>query len=188
MRFDFRILISHVRLYIFFCRRDYAPLRGFDRIILSVEVSRFWKGEKIMLKSISKLALVVLVAFGLFGLTFVPKAEAKGKAKVGFFTKISRKIKRKVRHVAKKTRRAIGITAAGVQDKVMDAGVAVKKAITGKKHKTHVRGHYKTHQKSMTNGHFRRVQKHKHSGGAAPAPAPAPANPGAAPADPAFPQ
>ncbi len=141
-----------------------------------------------MVRMMSKVALVVLIAFGLFGASFVAKAEAKGKAKkkVGFFTKMSRKIKRKVKHVAKKTRRAIGNTAAKIEDGIMDAGVAVKQKITGKKQKTHVRGHYKKGQKTMTNGHFRRVSKKKKpAGGGAPAPAPAP---GQSFADPAFPQ
>lgn len=141
-----------------------------------------------MVRIMSKVALVVLIAFGLFGVSFVSKAEAKTKKKVGFFTKMSRKIKRKVRHVAKKTRRAIGNTAARIEDGIMDAGVAAKKAITGKKCKTHVRGHYKKGQKSMTNGHFRRVSKKKKpAGGGAPSPAPAPA-PGQSFDDPAFPQ
>lgn len=149
------------------------------------------KGVDIMIRKVSQLALVVLVAIGLFGASFVAKAEAKSKKKVGFFTKMSRKIKRKVKHIAKKTRRSVCKTAAKIEDKIADAGVAAKKKITGKKKKTHVMGHYKKGQKSMTNGHMRKTRKHKKSsgggGGYAPAPAPAPADP-SMPVDPAFPQ
>jgi len=43
-----------------------------------------------------------------------------------------------------------------VQNKVMDAGTAVKKAATGKKDKTFVKGHYNKNG-SHTKGHFRKV-------------------------------
>ena len=44
-----------------------------------------------------------------------------------------------------------------VQNKVMDGGVAVKKAVTGKKCKTFVKGHYDKNG-SHTKGHFRKVK------------------------------
>ena len=43
-----------------------------------------------------------------------------------------------------------------VQNKVMDTGVAVKKAVTGKKCKTFVKGHYDKNGQH-TKGHFRKV-------------------------------
>ncbi|EKD81522.1 MAG: hypothetical protein ACD_39C01768G0002 [uncultured bacterium] len=45
-----------------------------------------------------------------------------------------------------------------VQNKVMDAGVSVKKAVTGKKCKTFVKGHYDKNG-NHTKGHFRKVCK-----------------------------
>jgi hypothetical protein len=47
-------------------------------------------------------------------------------------------------------------TGDAVQNKVMDTGVAVKKAVTGKKPKTFVKGHYNKNG-SHTQGHFRKV-------------------------------
>ncbi len=43
-----------------------------------------------------------------------------------------------------------------IQNKVMDGGVAVKKAVTGKKGKTFVSGHY-TSDGTHVKGHFRKV-------------------------------
>ncbi|EKD84046.1 MAG: hypothetical protein ACD_39C00282G0001, partial [uncultured bacterium] len=43
-----------------------------------------------------------------------------------------------------------------VQNKVMDAGVSVKKAVTGKKCTTFVKGHYDKNG-SHTKGHFRKT-------------------------------
>lgn len=43
-----------------------------------------------------------------------------------------------------------------VQNKVMDAGTAIKKAVTGKKNKTFVKGHYNKNG-SHTKGHYRKV-------------------------------
>ncbi|MBU1107816.1 MAG: hypothetical protein KKB51_14175 [Candidatus Riflebacteria bacterium] len=45
-----------------------------------------------------------------------------------------------------------------VQNKVMDAGVSVKKAVTGKKCETFVKGHYDKNG-THTKGHFRKVCK-----------------------------
>lgn len=47
-----------------------------------------------------------------------------------------------------------------IQNKVMDTGVAVKKAVTGKKCKTFVKGHYDKNGKH-TKGHFRKVKCNK---------------------------
>ena len=141
-----------------------------------------------MLKTTSKIIVCGLIAMGLLCPAVTPKAEAKGKKKVGFFKRVARKVKRTVKRVAKKTKRAVVRTGAAIQNKVMDSAVKAKSCITGKKAKsTFVKGHYKKGQKTLTNGHFRRVKKGKkpasNGGGVIPAPAPAPA-----PADPALPQ
>ncbi len=142
-----------------------------------------------MLKTTSKIVLSGLIALGLLCPAVTPKAEAakKGKKKVGFFKRVTRKVKRTVKRVCKKTKRAVVKTGAAVQNKVMDSAVKAKAAVTGKKPKsTFVKGHYKKGQKTLTNGHFRRVNRSKkpaHSGGGSLPPAPAPA-----PADPALPQ
>ncbi len=132
---------------------------------------------------ISKLAGVTVLSLGLFlgGGENTP-AEAKCKKKVGFFKRCVRKIKRTIKRICKKTKRAIVRTGAAIQNKVMDSAVKAKACITGKKPKrVWVKGHYKKGQKTLTNGHFRRVKrggkKPNHSGGGVinPAPAPSPA-------------
>lgn len=45
-----------------------------------------------------------------------------------------------------------------VQNKVMDAGVKVKKCVTGKKNKTFVKGHY-TKNGNHVKGHWRKVDQ-----------------------------
>ena len=138
-----------------------------------------------MVKSISKLAGAAVLSLGLFlGGGETTPAEAKTKKKVGFFKRICRKVKRTVKRVCKKTKRAIVRTGAAVQNKVMDSAVKAKSCLTGKKPKNvWVKGHYKKGQKTLTNGHFRRVKHGKkpahNGGGVIPAPAPA---------DPALPQ
>ena len=51
-------------------------------------------------------------------------------------------------------------TGDAIQNKVMDTGVAIKKAVTGKKCKTFVKGHYDKNGKH-TKGHFRKVNCNK---------------------------
>lgn len=139
-----------------------------------------------MVNSISKIAGVALLALGLFlGGGENTSAEAKGKChkkKVGFFKRCARKVKRTIKRVCKKTKRAVVLTGAAIQNKVMDSAVKAKSVITGKKPKrVWVKGHYKKGQKTLTNGHFRRVKrggkKPAHSGGGVLPPAPAPADP-----------
>ncbi|MBF0500937.1 MAG: hypothetical protein HQM09_12440 [Candidatus Riflebacteria bacterium] len=138
-----------------------------------------------MIRTVSKIALGVMIAAGLLMPAVVTKAEAKGKKKVGVFTRIQRHVKRDCKRVVKKTRRAVVNAGCSVENGVMDSAMKAKSTITGKKNKsTWVKGHYATGNKKHTEGHFRRVKHHK-AGGAAPAPAPtaAPAgDPTAAPA------
>lgn len=79
-----------------------------------------------------------------------------------------KKFKKTVKKATKKTKKAFkkgykkgykaGVKATdAVQNKIMDAGVAAKKAVTGKKCKTFVKGHYKKNG-SHTKGHFRKVK------------------------------
>jgi len=81
--------------------------------------------------------------------------------KAGFFTRINRAIKHKVKMSAKKTRRAIVKTGCAVENGIMDSAVSAGRAITGKKKTTFVKGHYKKGNKHHTKGHFRRVIRHK---------------------------
>ncbi|MFZ2959777.1 MAG: hypothetical protein WA705_23090 [Candidatus Ozemobacteraceae bacterium] len=155
-----------------------------------------------MLKtSLRNVAVAVLGLSVLLGTVEVRKAEAKGKhhKKIGFFTRVGRTIKRKVKRVCKKVHRGVVKAGAAVTNKVMDSAVHAKSAVTGKKPKyVWVKGHYKKGNKHHTTGHWARVsRKHKPSGGGAPAPAPAPSpEPAPAPsagplpplADPAMPQ
>ncbi|HEY9068891.1 MAG TPA: hypothetical protein VIV61_01470, partial [Candidatus Ozemobacteraceae bacterium] len=100
----------------------------------------------------SKIITVALLALGvLFGGGEASQAEAKGHKKVGFFTRMKRAIKHKVKMTAKKTRRAIVRTGCAITNGVMDSAVKAKSAITGKKPKrVWVKGHYKTHNKKHT--------------------------------------
>lgn len=133
-----------------------------------------------MLKTTAKVIFGALIAIGLLIPSTADQAEAKSKKKVGFFTRVKRAVKHKVKMTAKKTRRAVVKAGCAVTNGVMDSAVKAKKAVTGKKaKKVWVKGHYKTHNKKHTQGHFRRVNRsHKPSGSAStPAPAPMPADP-----------
>ena len=131
--------------------------------------------------------MVVMIVFGLFFASGgIRKAEAKGThhKKVGFFTKMKRMVKRKIKWVCKKVRRGIVNAGSRVQNKIMDTGVKIKSRITGKKPKrVWVRGHYSKGNRHHTKGHFRRVHRkgkpvssgggsNPGQGGGAPAPAP----------------
>ena len=139
-----------------------------------------------MLKTTAKVLFRALIAIGLLIPAAPDQAEAKSKKKVGFFTRVKRAVKHKAKMTAKKTRRAVVKAGCAVSNGVMDSAVKAKSAITGKKaKKVWVKGHYKTHNKKHTNGHFARVKRHHKSSGGASAPAPAPAP---MPSDPAMPQ
>ncbi|NLI76270.1 MAG: hypothetical protein GX442_07505 [Candidatus Riflebacteria bacterium] len=146
-----------------------------------------------MLVRASRWMTVILLSLGLFFAGGeLRKAEA-GKGghhhhkKVGFFKKMGRKIKRKIKRVCKKIRRGIVKAGCRVQNKIMDTGVKIKSKITGKRPKrVWVCGHYKKGNKHHTSGHWRRNRKHGKPGagggsnpgqggmGQAPAPAPVP--------------
>lgn len=90
-----------------------------------------------------------------------------GNHKPGFFKAIKKATKKVVKKTVKAVKKGYkaGKKAAVksgdyVQNKVMDSGVAVKKAITGKKCKTFVKGHYNKNG-SHTKGHFRKVNCNK---------------------------
>lgn len=150
-----------------------------------------------MISRSSKMFAIALLGLGvLFGGGEANQAEAKGHhhKKVGFFTRVKRAVKHKIKMTAKKTRRAIVRTACSIKNGIMDSGVKAKSKITGKKPKhVWVKGHYKTHNKKHTKGHWRRVKRgHKHSGGGstqAPTQAPVPMSGGQPlpPLDPALP-
>lgn len=146
----------------------------------------------------SKLLAVALLALGvLFGGGEADKAEAKGHhhKKVGFFTRVKRAVKHKIKMKAKKVRRAFVRTGCAIKNGIMDSAVKAKSKITGKKPKrVWVKGHYKTHNKHHTKGHWRRVKRgHKPSGGcsnqggATQAPAPISGGQPLPPLDPALP-
>jgi hypothetical protein len=123
-----------------------------------------------MLKNSLAAVLGLILVFGGFLPGTSPEVEAaKSKKKVGFFTRVNRKVKRKVKRTVKKTKRAIVNSGYAVQDKIADAGVKAKATVTGKKPKrTHVRGHYKKGNKHSTNGHMRKVTRKKRpTGGSA---------------------
>ena len=126
----------------------------------------------------AKLLFTSAMAFALvFGGGETTQAEAGKchKKKIGFFTRVKRTIKRKIKRVCKKVRRSIYKAGAAVTNKVMDSAVKAKSRITGKKPKyVWVKGHYKKGNKHHTKGHWMRVKRHK-KGGYAPAPSPAPA-------------
>ncbi len=145
----------------------------------------------------TKILTVGLLALGvLFGGGEADKAEAKGHhKKVGFFTRMKRAVKHKIKMTAKRTRRALVRTGCNIKNGIMDSAVKAKSKITGKKPKrVWVKGHYKTHNKKHTCGHWRRVKSsHKHSGsssqtpGQAPAPSPISGGQPLPPLDPALP-
>lgn len=83
-----------------------------------------------------------------------------GNHKPGFFKKMVKKTVCAVKKGAKATKKAVVKAHDAVQNKVMDSGVAVKKAVTGKKCKTFVKGHYDKNGKH-TKGHFRKVDCNK---------------------------
>lgn len=74
--------------------------------------------------------------------------------KPGFFKKVGDAFKKGFENGKKAGTKAFD----AVQNKVMDAGVSVKKSVTGKKCKTFVKGHYNS-DGSHTKGHFRKVCK-----------------------------
>lgn len=104
---------------------------------------------------------IALVSLGLFTAVGETSQVMAAKKKTCAITKITRKIKRNVKKTVKKTKRAVVKTGASIQNAVADSAVNAKKAITGKKNKTFVKGHYKKGQKTLTNGHFRKVSSKK---------------------------
>lgn len=111
------------------------------------------------MRKLFKSLSVLLVAIGFFAMSGESSELQAAKKKVSCMTKISRTIKRKVKKTVKKTKRAVVKTGANIQNAVVDSGVNAKKAITGKKKSTFVKGHYKKGNKTLTNGHFRKVSK-----------------------------
>ena len=119
----------------------------------------------------AKLLFTSAMAFALvFGGGEMTQVEA-GKGghhhkKVGFFTRVKRAIKRKIKRVCKKIRRGTYKAAAAVSNKVMDSAVKAKSRLTGKKPKyVWVKGHYKKGNKHHTKGHWMRVKRHHPKGG-----------------------
>ncbi|HEY9068893.1 MAG TPA: hypothetical protein VIV61_01480 [Candidatus Ozemobacteraceae bacterium] len=137
-----------------------------------------------MLKTTAKVLFGALIAIGLLIPAAPDQAEARSKKKVGFFTRVKRAVKHKAKMTVKKTRRAIVKAGCNISNGIHDSATKAKSAITGKKAKrVWVKGHYKTHNKKHTQGHYARVKRHhKPNGGASQTPAPAPM-----PADPAMP-
>lgn len=80
----------------------------------------------------------------------------QGGCHTGFFKKMKDSFKKGFQAGKKAGTKAFD----AVQNKVVDSGVAVKKAVTGKKDKTFVKGHYNS-DGSHTKGHFRKVGKGK---------------------------
>jgi Ni/Co efflux regulator RcnB len=85
--------------------------------------------------------------------------------KTGFWKKVKKTTKKVVKKTVKAVKKgykagkkAAVKTGDCIQNKVMDSGVAIKKAVTGKKCKTFVKGHYDKNGKH-TKGHFRKVGK-----------------------------
>lgn len=149
-----------------------------------------------MFRNLAKLFISGLVVLALLLPQFSIKAEAKGKRhkKVGFFTRMKRNIKHKVKMTAKKVHRKIVKAGAGVQNKIMDSAVKTRSALTGKKpRKVWVRGHYKKGNRHHTKGHWKTVRRshkpHSHPpssppvGNPSPAPVPSP-TPAPAPMNP----
>lgn len=145
-----------------------------------------------MLVRASRWMTVILLSLGLFFAGGELRQAEAGKGghhhkKVGFFKKMGRKIKRKIKRVCKKIRRGIVKAGCKIQNKIMDSGVKLKSKITGKRPKrVWVCGHYKKGNKHHTSGHWRRNRKHSkpgagggssdpgQGGGQAPEPAPVP--------------
>ncbi|GAB4266816.1 MAG: hypothetical protein Kow0029_00830 [Candidatus Rifleibacteriota bacterium] len=81
--------------------------------------------------------------------------------KSSFLKKIKKAVKKTKKAVVKgykAGKKAAVKTSDCIQNKVMDTGVAIKKAVTGKKCKTFVKGHYDKNGKHIK-GHFRKVGK-----------------------------
>jgi len=74
--------------------------------------------------------------------------------KPGFFQKVKASFKKGFENGKKAGNKVFD----AAQNKVMDAGVAIKKGVTGKKCKTFVKGHYNS-DGSHTKGHYRKVCK-----------------------------
>ncbi|KAF1079853.1 MAG: hypothetical protein GQF41_3751 [Candidatus Rifleibacterium amylolyticum] len=83
-------------------------------------------------------------------------ANQSGCHKPGFFKNVKKAFKKGFKAGKKVGTKAFD----AVQNKVMDSGVAVKKAVTGKKCKTFVKGHYDKNG-NHTKGHFRKVKCNK---------------------------
>lgn len=111
------------------------------------------------MRKLFKSLAVLLVAIGMFAMSGESSELQAAKKKVSCIKKVSRTIKRKVKKTVKKTKRAIVKTGANAQNAVVDSAVKAKKAVTGKKKSTFVKGHYKKGNKTLTNGHFRKVSK-----------------------------
>ncbi len=87
------------------------------------------------------------------------------KPKKSFFKKFKKAVKKSVKKTKKAFKKGYkagykaGVkTGDAIQNKVMDGGVKAKKALTGKKCKTFVKGHYKKNG-THTKGHWRKVCK-----------------------------
>ncbi len=81
----------------------------------------------------------------------------------GFWNNVKKATKKVVKKTVKAVKKgyqagkkAVVKTGDCIQNKVMDSGVAIKKAVTGKKCKTFVKGHYDKNG-NHTKGHFRKV-------------------------------
>lgn len=111
------------------------------------------------MRKLFKSLSILLVAICLFAISGETSEVQAAKKKTSCIKKITRTIKRKVKKTVKKTKRAIVKTGANIQNAAVDSAVKAKKAITGKKKSTFVKGHYKKGNKTLTNGHFRKVSK-----------------------------
>ncbi|MBF0543661.1 MAG: hypothetical protein HQM08_04470 [Candidatus Riflebacteria bacterium] len=116
-----------------------------------------------MINRTTNIIIAIIISLGLFIAGAAPTAEAgKGccKKKAGVFTRMKRAIKR----TCKKVKRGVVKAGASVQNAFMDSAVNAKTAITGKKNYTWVKGHYTKGNKTLTNGHFRKISKGKGKG------------------------
>lgn len=113
------------------------------------------------MRNILKSLAVVMLALSFFAVSGESNEAFAAKKKTSCLTKAVRKVKRDVKRTAKKTKRAIVKTGANVQNAVVDSAVNAKAKVTGKKKSTFVKGHYKKGQKTLTNGHFRKVSGKK---------------------------
>jgi hypothetical protein len=111
------------------------------------------------MRKLFKSLSILLAAITMFAISGEINELQAAKKKVSCLTKVTRTIKRKVKKTVKKTKRAIVKTGANIQNAAVDSAVKAKKAITGCKKSTFVKGHYKKGNKTLTNGHFRKVCK-----------------------------